>query len=497
MRKKIILYSIPILLIILWFTVIENSLLQEEQNYETIHIQRGEDQIMDVNSGELSEEFLIEEVTDIKIINQDKNILEIEGNVIGTNLSTNELIFKYSETYYVDKNTNRHTDESLGYFTFPKDIQKIDYHITHPLTTAPTNLIFEKETHMEGLLTYEFSCNVDGFDATDSFPEFPEYPVLIDYDCKVFVEPITGTIIDYENMWEAYFIENGERTDMVEIGGKKSTPFTILILSQSVKNEIVNQEYRHVLVPIIIGLISILIFSYTLFINLRRTEIKFNKQTIDLMKKEKLSNIGEITARLAHDLRNPLTVLTATIDLLKGSNDNLDEKQIKNLESASRAVQKMSYQINHVMDYVRTQPLILKNNSLQKLVGSSLESIQVPETVNIKKPENDINILCDFRQIEVVLINLLTNAIQAVQNQGEVQIRGISNNKNIIIEVEDSGPGISENDVANIFEPLFTTKQEGTGLGLVSCKNIVENHGGTLTVKQNPTIFVITLPKQS
>ena len=279
--------------------------------------------------------------------------------------------------------------------------------------------------------------------------------------------------------------------------GKKSTPFTILILSQSVKNEIVNQEYRHVLVPIIIGLISILIFSYTLFINLRRTEIKFNKQTIDLMKKEKLSNIGEITARLAHDLRNPLTVLTATIDLLKGSNDNLDEKQIKNLESASRAVQKMSYQINHVMDYVRTQPLILKNNSLQKLVGSSLESIQVPETVNIKKPENDINILCDFRQIEVVLINLLTNAIQAVQNQGEVQIRGISNNKNIIIEVEDSGPGISENDVANIFEPLFTTKQEGTGLGLVSCKNIVENHGGTLTVKQNPTIFVITLPKQS
>ncbi len=222
---------------------------------------------------------------------------------------------------------------------------------------------------MEGLLTYEFSCNVDGFDATDSFPEFPEYPVLIDYDCKVFVEPITGTIIDYENMWEAYFIENGERTDMVEIGGKKSTPFTILILSQSVKNEIVNQEYRHVLVPIIIGLISILIFSYTLFINLRRTEIKFNKQTIDLMKKEKLSNIGEITARLAHDLRNPLTVLTATIDLLKGSNDNLDEKQIKNLESASRAVQKMSYQINHVMDYVRTQPLILKNNSTSKVSG--------------------------------------------------------------------------------------------------------------------------------
>ena len=72
----------------------------------------------------------------------------------------------------------------------------------------------------------------------------------------------------------------------------------------------------------------------------------------------------------------------------------------------------------------------------------------------------------------------------------------ISNDKNTIIEIEDSGPGISENDVANIFEPLFTTKPCGTGLGLVSCKNIVENHGGTLTVKQNPTTFVITLPKQ-
>ncbi len=83
-----------------------------------------------------------------------------------------------------------------------------------------------------------------------------------------------------------------------------------------------------------------------------------------------------------------------------------------------------------------------------------------------------------------------------MENSGEIKVRIKENENDVDIEIEDSGPGIPEDKIEQIFDPLFTTKSTGTGLGLVSCKNIIEQHKGTISVKNNPTIFEIILPKK-
>ena len=92
---------------------------------------------------------------------------------------------------------------------------------------------------------------------------------------------------------------------------------------------------------------------------------------------------------------------------------------------------------------------------------------------------------------------MLRNAIEVIDNNtGYIEIKIQDAENQVIIDVIDSGVGIEEENIDIIFEPLYTTKQIGTGLGLVSCKNIIEQHGGKITVKNNPTTFTITLPKK-
>ncbi len=91
--------------------------------------------------------------------------------------------------------------------------------------------------------------------------------------------------------------------------------------------------------------------------------------------------------------------------------------------------------------------------------------------------------------------NLLNNSIQAINDDGKITIRIIDLENEGEIEVEDSGDGVSDEIISKVFEPLFTTKKKGTGLGLASCKSIVEQHGGVIYVRNNPTVFTIKLPK--
>jgi len=89
----------------------------------------------------------------------------------------------------------------------------------------------------------------------------------------------------------------------------------------------------------------------------------------------------------------------------------------------------------------------------------------------------------------------MLNAVQAIGNKGEVNVRIMENSADIVVIVEDTGPGVPKELMNQIFDPLFTTKQLGTGLGLSICKNIVEQHGGNISLKNDPTTFMIRLPK--
>jgi two-component system sensor histidine kinase HydH len=223
---------------------------------------------------------------------------------------------------------------------------------------------------------------------------------------------------------------------------------------------------------------------------------KLDETTQDLVKAEKFAIIGELSARLAHDLRNPLSVIKNTMDVMSTKQNLKIEEKLQYLTRFNRAVQRMSHQIDDVLDFVKKTNMTLQNTSLLSIIDNSINSILVPSNVRIYKPANDISIICDSRKLEAVFSNIILNGIQATNDNGEVKIRMTDFVSYVQIEFEDTGPGIPADIVPKIFDPLFTTKQSGTGLGLSICVNIMEQHRGTIGVKSSPTIFIIRLPKK-
>ena len=216
----------------------------------------------------------------------------------------------------------------------------------------------------------------------------------------------------------------------------------------------------------------------------------------ELQRVERLRDIGELSARVAHDLRNPLGIIKNAVELIELSfNEKTEEKLKKRINMIKKASEKMSRQITDILNFTRTRDLQLEKTSLKNILESSLKSLDT-EQVKITKPKNDVVLNCDSKQLEVVFTNMLTNSIQAIENSGVIKVRITENDDDVSIEIEDSGPGIPEDSLEKIFDPLFTTKSSGTGLGLVSCKNIIEQHQGKIKVKNNPTIFEIKLPKK-
>ncbi|MGY5148852.1 MAG: sensor histidine kinase [Candidatus Nitrosopumilus sp. bin_68KS] len=221
-------------------------------------------------------------------------------------------------------------------------------------------------------------------------------------------------------------------------------------------------------------------------------------KTQELLKSERLSTIGELSGRLAHDMRNPLSVMKMSVDLINQSNSDTkisDVKVMERLDLIKKSIDRISHQVDDVLGYVRSSPLKLISVSLSELIQNCIEKINVPDNIKLKFIENDLQIKCDPVKLEAVVINLIVNAIQEISNGGNIEIKSFENNEFIIIEFIDSGEGISNENIDKVFEPLFTTKQKGTGLGLASCKNIVEQHLGKISVKNNPTTFTIMIPR--
>ena len=216
---------------------------------------------------------------------------------------------------------------------------------------------------------------------------------------------------------------------------------------------------------------------------------ELSKKLIDT---ERLSAIGELSARMSHDIRNPLSIISNDINILKAKK-LLDKKQTLRMEGA---MQRITHQIDEVLDFVRQTPLSTTTFDLFGLVRRCIEEMKIPDDVKVKLEGQGINFEGDKEKMEIVLINLIFNAVQAVDGNGNVEIRLSETDSEVKIEVEDSGSGISIKPIEKIFDPLVTSKQKGTGLGLASVKNIVEQHMGTVSVTNNPTVFTVRIPRK-
>ncbi|MGY5150294.1 MAG: sensor histidine kinase, partial [Candidatus Nitrosopumilus sp. bin_68KS] len=211
-------------------------------------------------------------------------------------------------------------------------------------------------------------------------------------------------------------------------------------------------------------------------------------------KQEKLVTIGELSARLAHDIRNPLSIIQVSLENLKlmSKDTKIDQKHFDRVE---RAISRISHQIEDVLGYIRNEPMQIGKTLISEIIADALDSINLPDRIYFEISKNDFEFYCDKKRLAVALTNLIINGIQAIDGKGEIKIDCEETESDVVISIQDSGKGIPSDMKEHIFEPLFTTKQQGTGLGLASVASIVRGHNGIITVTSSPTIFTITLPK--
>ncbi|HZP03474.1 MAG TPA: ATP-binding protein [Terracidiphilus sp.] len=242
--------------------------------------------------------------------------------------------------------------------------------------------------------------------------------------------------------------------------------------------------------------------------NLEKTRHKLEEVYLELsenvskMKQaERLSATGRLAASLAHEIRNPLASISGAAGILRrGAAPK--EHQDESLDIIQKESQRLNKLLTGFLNFAKprlprlqaTDPDSLLS-SVVSLASHTAESsrITLRHVPLVPCPEID----CDPEQLRQVLLNLVLNAIEASPVGASIYLRTIAKDNQIVIEVEDSGSGISIDVADKIFEPFFTTKPKGTGLGLAISSMIIAQHGGALTFHGNPrggTIFRIELP---
>ncbi len=212
------------------------------------------------------------------------------------------------------------------------------------------------------------------------------------------------------------------------------------------------------------------------------------------LRNERINTIGMLAAQIAHDIKNPLHTIKNSTEIIKRHHAN-KEVITREINRMNRGIARISHQVDDVLNYINTTQIEFTQTSLLKILQSTIEVLKIPKMIEIILPKNDTIVECDPEKMESVFSNILLNAIQAIgSNKGQIKIKISQTQSTAIIEFENTGPEIDEYILPRIFEPLFSTKEKGTGLGLVSCKNIIEQHGGTITARSNPVIFTIVIP---
>jgi len=265
----------------------------------------------------------------------------------------------------------------------------------------------------------------------------------------------------------------------------QSSDNLVVVLGNNVKE----LSERLIILELLLLILNVAVHIELIIIIISIYKNEFKKK----QKIEKLATIGELSARLSHDMRNPLSNLNMCLKLI--DEKNTDEGVRKKIEIMNRSITRLSHQIDNVLDFVRTKEPTLSTWNLNLILQESINQIDVPDMIKISLPEQNSLIKCDKEQFEILFLNLVKNSTESIEGKGFIKIESKETSKEITIQIQDSGPGIPEQYLEQIFDPLVTFKSRGTGLGLASCQNIVKSHGGTISVKNNPTTFTIILPK--
>ncbi|MFQ6067079.1 MAG: ATP-binding protein [bacterium] len=225
------------------------------------------------------------------------------------------------------------------------------------------------------------------------------------------------------------------------------------------------------------------------------------KRTQDrLIQSEKLAVLGKLSAGIAHEIRNPLTSIKILIHSLakKITDTETKEKDIKVIENE---IERVNQTIKRFLDFARPkEPQFSRvdiNQILEETINLVSGKVKEQNIILEKEFSSLSHIQADREQMRQVFLNLFLNAVQAMPEGGKLRIKTDLQGQYIRIEIQDEGRGIPERIKNKLFEPFFTTKEEGIGLGLSIVKRIIDDHKGSIQVRDSHpqgTVFTINLP---
>lgn len=221
----------------------------------------------------------------------------------------------------------------------------------------------------------------------------------------------------------------------------------------------------------------------------------------ELVRQGKLAMLGQVASSVGRELRNPLGAMSNAVYLLQSRQDGTDEAAMDYLAIIRDEIARSERIVAALLEAVQTRAPVLAPCGVAELLEQTLRSAALPAGVTVRRdvPTDVPAVRVDAGQIQQVLANLLSNAADAMAGGGVLEIRAAATEAEgaVTIAVSDTGCGIAPENMARLFQPLFTTKARGIGLGLVVVKNLVEANGGKIEVQSEPgkgTTVSVTLP---
>jgi len=268
------------------------------------------------------------------------------------------------------------------------------------------------------------------------------------------------------------------------------------------------EENGRYLIETIANYISNGLENTLLTIKLKDVLKELNNAQKRLLEQETFRNLGEMTANIAHEIKNPLVIIGGFTKRL-AKKARLGQTENRYIEIIIKEVTRLEAILNEVLNYVKESPMVIRENRITDFIDeliylftsdSAWEHVEI-----IKEYDESITFVpCDDQQIKQVLINILMNAHHAMKGNGKITIqtkrKTINNRPFASISISDTGGGIDPAIIDNIFNPFFTTKEGGTGLGLAISNKIVLNHGGHIQINNligKGATFIVHLPMKN
>jgi len=335
----------------------------------------------------------------------------------------------------------------------------------------------------------------------------------------------SGKILDKSNLTLTLFGEGTTVVEKIEANGQtKHVAGTwlknnqwLLVITQDVADEkggLLTTRNTEIII-IVFGCLAIIITTFfamrIIFRKLEEADRGISELNEQLIQSDKMAALGKMAAGIAHEINNPLAIIGEKAGWMKDLLSDEEFQESENFKEYEKSVKKIEEHVeraskttHNMLGFARRMEHRLDDVDINNVLNQTIELLQnYAQTNNIaiqKDLHPDLPIIAsDQSQLQQVFLNLINNAIDAIEKDGLIEVKSQQDDSKIVISIKDNGPGIPEEHRKKVFDPFFTTKEtgKGIGLGLSVSYSIVEKLGGNITFESNKlegTVFNVNLP---